>query len=257
MLHNNCSRFTKSDNISPSPCIQLLVYKNKPIRALRQSLESLPTYTIREAATFLAMSANTLFSWYSGSRPILKPSGFIGKIALLSFEDLEEVYKIYLLRSKHSKSMQYLRDALPDARDRSGSDHPLLTHEIDVMDRLALIVPGRGRRKRRAVILGDSSKPDYIPEVVKSWGVRISKDRSEIFPWRYASDDDTSTPVSLNPEIMSGRLVLSGTRIPVNMLWGRALKGERPEEIADDYRLDVTQVRQALSHIDKALPKVA
>jgi uncharacterized protein (DUF433 family) len=233
------------------------MYKNKPTRALRQPLRSLPTYTIREAATFLAMSAGTLFSWYAGVRPILKPSGFVGKVALLSFEDLEEVYKIHLLRSKHRKSMQYLRDALPDARDHSGSDHPLLTHEIDVMDRLALIFPGRGRRKRRAVILGDSTRPDYIPEVVKSWGVRISKDHDEIFPWRYAADDDASMPVSLSPEIMSGRLVLSGTRIPVNMLWGRVLKGEKTEAIAEDYRLDVRQVRQALAHIDKTLPKVA
>jgi uncharacterized protein (DUF433 family) len=203
------------------------------------------------------MSAGTLFAWYAGVRPILKPSGFLGKIALLSFEDLEEVYKIHLLRSKYQKSMQYLRYALPDARDRSGSDHPLLTHEIDVMDRLALILPGRGRRKRKAVILGDRSKADYIPEVVRAWGIRISKHRDEIFPWRYASEDNVSMPVSLNPAVMSGRLVLTGTRIPVNMLWGRALKGETPEEIAEDYRIQSKQVRQALAHIDKALPKVA
>jgi uncharacterized protein (DUF433 family) len=41
------------------------------------------------------------------------------------------------------------------------------------------------------------------------------------------------------------------------MLWGRAIQGEKPEEIAEDYRIDVKQVRQALSHIDKTLPKVA
>jgi uncharacterized protein (DUF433 family) len=233
------------------------VYRNKPIRGPNQPIRSLPTYTIGEAATFLAMSAGTLFSWYAGARPILKPSGFIGNVALLSFEDLEEAYKVHLLRSKHSKSMQYLRDALPDAREKSGSNHPLLTHEIDIMDRLALIFPGRGRRKRKAVVLGDESIPDYIPEVVKSWGLRIARDRDEIFPWRYAAEDDTSTPVSLNPEVMSGRLVLSGTRIPLNMLWGRAIQGEKPEEIAEDYRIDVKQVRQALSHIDKTLPKVA
>ena len=56
---------------------------------------------------------------------------------------------------------------------------------------------------------------------------------------------------------MSGRLVLSGTRIPVNMLWGRTKSGEKVEEIAEDYRIDVTQVRQALAHVDQALPKVA
>jgi uncharacterized protein (DUF433 family) len=220
-------------------------------------LAELPTYTIPEAAVFLAMNERRLQDWYSGERPILKASGRIGNIPLLSFRDLEEAYKVYLLRSKHSKSLQYLRRAMSDARDKTGSDHPLLTHEIDVMERLALIIPGRGRRRRKAITLGDPNMPDYIPEVVKAWGVRISKTRDEILPWRYAAADDTSTPVSLNPEVMSGRLVLRGTRIPVNILWGRMKAGEKVEDIAEDYRLDTRQVRQALAHIDKALPKVA
>jgi uncharacterized protein (DUF433 family) len=233
------------------------VWQNKPIRQSKQPLISLPTYTIPEAATFLAMKWSTLYSWYGGESPILRPSGRMGNVILLSFCDLEEAYKVYLLRSKHSKSLQYLRRAMSEARNLTGSEHPLLTHEIDVMARLALIFPGRGRRKRRAIPLGDSSRPEYIPEVVKAWGVRISITRNEIFPWRYAADDDASTPVSLNPEVMSGRLVLTGTRIPVNMMWGRVRAGEKVEEIAEDYRIDTLRVRQALAHVDKAISKVA
>jgi uncharacterized protein (DUF433 family) len=233
------------------------MFYKKPIRGFGQALVELSTYTIPEAATFLAMNPARLYDWYAGGHPILKASGQIGNVLLLSFRDLEEAYKVYLLRSKHTKSLQYLRIAMSEARSWSGSEHPLLTHEIDVMERLAFIIPGRGKRKRRAIVLGDPSVPDYFPEVVKAWGVRISRGRKEILPWRYASDDDASTPVSLNPEIMSGRLVLTGTRIPVNMLWGRMKTGEKIEDIADDYRIDALQVRQALAHIDKALPKVA
>lgn len=230
----------------------------KPTRQPKQPLAEFPTYTIPEAAAFLAMRKRRLQDWYIGEHPILKSSGSIRNIPLLSFRDLEEAYKVYLLRSKHRKSLQYLRMAMSDAREKTGSEHPLLTHEIDVMERLALIIPGRGRRKRKAITLGDRSVPDYFPEVVKAWGVRISKARNEIFPWRYASKDDTSTPVSLNPEVMSGRLVLSGTRITVNLLWGRMKAGEKVEDIAEDYRINEIQVRQALAHIDeKALPQVA
>jgi uncharacterized protein (DUF433 family) len=217
----------------------------------------LPTYTVPEAAAFLAIGRYRLSEWYAGEHPILKPSGWCGNVMLLSFRDLQEAYKVYLLRSKHQFTLQYLRKAFRDARAESGSEHPLLDAEIDALDRLALIVPGRGRRRRRAVILGDSSRPDYFPEVVKAWGVRVSQTRDEIFPWRFAKDDDESTPVSLNPEVMSGRLVLTGTRIPVNMLWGRRLSGESIESIANDYHLDAHQVRQALMHIERNLPKVA
>lgn len=244
-------------NIQPSTRIEKTLIYKKPILQPKQSLVELPTYTIPEAATFLAMKPARLYDWYAGSHPILRASGNVGNILLLSFRDLEEAYKVFLLRSKHQKSLQYLRKAMSDAREKTSSQHPLLTHEIDVMDRLALIIPGRGRRKRRAITLGDPNMPDYFPEVVKAWGVRISKTGNEIFPWRYASNDDVSTPVSLNPEIMSGRLVLSGTRIPVNILWGRLRAGETAKEIAEDYRLDVLQVRQALTHIDQTLPKVA
>jgi uncharacterized protein (DUF433 family) len=233
------------------------VYKNKPSRALNQPLELLPTYTIPEAATFLAMHSSTLFAWYSGGRPILKPSAVWRGIALLSFRDLEEAYKVYLLRSKYERSLQYLRRAMQHARELTGSNHPLLDHEIDVMQRLALIIPGHGRRKRRAITLGDPSVPDYFPEVVKTWGVRISPNRDEILPWRYANEDDVNTPVSMSPTVMSGRLVLRGTRIPVNMIWGRRLAGERVEVIAEDYRIEPHRVQQALAHIDKTLPKVA
>ena len=249
--------FRRSVNIHLPPSIKITVYHNKPIREPKQALSELPTYTLPEAALFLAMNRGNLYDWYSGERSVLKASGRIGDVLLLSFRDLEEAYKIFLLRSKHRKSLQYLRKAMSDARDKTGSEHPLLTHEIDVMKRLALIIPGRGRRKRKAITLGDPSVPDYIPEVVRAWGIRISKTRDEIFPWRYAAEDETSTPVSLNPEVMSGRLVLRGTRIPVNMLWGRMKAGEKVEDIADDYRIDVKQVRQALAHVDKALPKVA
>lgn len=249
-------RSIRSVNVRLSPRAQFNLFHRKPIREPRQALADLPTYTIPEAAMFVAMRPSRLYEWYAGDNPILRASGHIGSILLLSFRDLEEAYKVYLLRSKHSKSLQYLRKAMSDARKKSGSEHPLLTHEIEVMDRLALIIPGRGTRKRQAIVLGDPNVPDYFPEVVKAWGIRISKTRDEILPWRYASDDD-STPVSLNPEVMSGRLVLSHTRIPVNMLWGRMKSGERVEDIADDYRIDVRQVRQALAHIDKTLPKVA
>jgi uncharacterized protein (DUF433 family) len=231
------------------------VLRNKPTREPDQPLAALPTYTIPEAATFLAMPYSRLHDWYSGRNPVLVPSGVVNGIPLLSFRDLEEAYKIYLLRTQHEKSLQYLRQAFTDARNKTGSEHPLLTHEIDVMRRLALIIPGRGRKKRIAVTLGDPSVPNYFPEVVKAWGVRISKTRDEIFPWRFAAIDRVSTPVSMNPDVMSGRLVLRGTRIPVNFLWGRRLAGEAEESIAADYGIDAKQVRQALIHIDGTLSK--
>ena len=70
-----------------------------------------------------------------------------------------------------------------------------------------------------------------------------------IFPWRFAATDHQSRPVSMNPRIMSGRLVVSGTRIPVSVLLGRKRAGTRVDEIAADYGLDRKIVQQALTQI--------
>ena len=242
------------------------VLRHKPVRQPNQELNTLPTYTIPEAAQALAIPVRTLFAWYRGENPVLKSSGQYGDIALLSFRDLEEVYKIHILRSKSRKyrfSLQYLREAMTEARERSGSAHPFIDHEREIAmffekkkNRLIWSYPGRGRRRRRSIALASPEIAAYIPEVVKVWGERI-KSGKQIFPWRYFATDETTRPVSLDPEVMSGRLVVIGTRIPVEVLWRRKQSGEKPERIARDYGISHRLVQNALSHIEKNAKKAA
>jgi uncharacterized protein (DUF433 family) len=56
--------------------------------------------------------------------------------------------------------------------------------------------------------------------------------------------------VSLDPDVMSGRLVVTGTRIPVSILLRRKLDGEPPEKIAEDYKISADLVKKALQHIE-------
>jgi uncharacterized protein (DUF433 family) len=86
-----------------------------------------------------------------------------------------------------------------------------------------------------------------MKEVADLFAERIEPDKA-IYPWRFAATDK-SRPVSMNPRIMSGRLVVAGTRIPVGVLWGRKRAGVKVEEIAKDYGLDSDTVEKALTHI--------
>jgi uncharacterized protein (DUF433 family) len=237
------------------------VHKNKPVRRPDEPLREFPTYTLAEAAASLALSERTLFDWYAGANPVLKPSALVKGNILLSFRDLEEAYKIYILRTKHDLSLQYLRIAMTDLRNEYNTEHPLLDSgkDLAVFGKLVRNIPGSGRRPRRSVAVGSPETSTFIPEVVKTWGKRIVsiQGRDQIFPWRYFETDKESRPVSIDPEVMSGRLVLTGTRIPVVVLWGRLKAGETIEAIARDYHLAPKQVRQALIHIDKTLEKVA
>jgi uncharacterized protein (DUF433 family) len=242
------------------------VLRQKPVRRRNQEASTLPTYTIPEAAEALAIPVRTLFAWYRGDKPVLKPSGHYGEIALLSFQDLEEAYKVHMLRSQDRKyrlSLQYLRDAMNEARQNFNSDHPFIDHERDLAlffekrkNRLVMSYPGRGRRKRRSHALASPELSGYIPEVIKVWGGRI-KSRKQIFPWKFFETDTTTRPVSMDPEVMSGRLVVIGTRIPVEVLRRRTESGEKPDAIAKDYGISEKLVQNALTHIEKNAKKAA
>jgi uncharacterized protein (DUF433 family) len=224
--------------------------RNKPTRNPGQDLRTVPTFTIPEAATQLAINARTMFSWYDGNDPILKASGSIGLIHLLSYKDIEEAYRLYLLRERFGFSLQFLRRSMRTARTMFHSQHPL--HRADAVKEclkdLVFDKPARGAAPRTITSLGKNPGQQMVEEVVDMFGERIVAGQF-IFPWRFAKTDHDSRPVSMNPNIMSGRLVVLDTRIPVSVLLGGKRSGQSISEVANDYGLDSEIVEKALIHI--------
>jgi uncharacterized protein (DUF433 family) len=223
--------------------------KEKPIRAKGQDIRTLPTYTIPEAAVFLAVNQRTLFSWYKGDEPILKASGNVGLVHLLSYQDLEEAYRVFLLREKYHYSLQFLRRSMHNARCMFKSQHPLQRADAiqKCLSDLVYDQPARGERPRTVTSLGKKPGQQFVAEVVDMFAERIDEGEF-IFPWRFAAEDHQSRPVSINPNIMSGRLVVFGTRIPVKTIVGLKRKGMSASDIANDFSLDVDTVEKAIIH---------
>lgn len=208
-----------------------------------------PTYTIPEASSFLAINTRTLFSWYEGNDPILKASGASGLIHLLSYRDLEEAYRVYLLREKFHFPLQFLRKSMLNARRMFRSNHPLQRVDAvkECLSDLIYDKPARGSKSRTVTSLGQYPGQQVVREVADLFAERIEPENF-IFPWRFAATD-ASRPVSMNPNIMSGRLVVQGTRIPVSALLESRRSGAKIPEIARDYDLDPDIVEKALIHI--------
>jgi uncharacterized protein (DUF433 family) len=233
-----------------------LVPRHKPVPDVGQDLRDIPTYTIPEAAAFLAVPARTMQSWFSRKNHLLRPaSECAGKPALLSFRDLTEAYILQVLRSFYRLPMQSMRHVLENAKAETGLEHPLLDADLRVLfRRLVLKKPARGRRKREFLDLSHGRQL-AMPEVVDVLGQRVLTDSRRgpyrIYPWRFLLKDD-SRPVSLDPDVLSGRLVITGTRIPVRVVLGRKLAGESARQIAADYDIDPDAVQRALEHIEGA-----
>lgn len=221
----------------------------KPARKPGQAVQTVPTYTIPEASAFLAISTRTLFSWYEGDDPILKASGACGPIHLLSYRDLEEAYRVYLLREKFHFPLQFLRKSMLNARSMFRSHHPLQRVDAvkECLKDLIYDKPARGDKPRTVTSLGQNPGQQFVKEVADLFAERIEPEHF-IFPWRFAATDP-SRPVSMNPNIMSGRLVVRGTRIPVSALLESKRSGAKIHEIARDYDLDLEIVEKALIHI--------
>ncbi len=224
--------------------------KHKPVRQRGQDVKTLPTYTIPEAAAFLAIPRRTLASWYEGEEPILKASGHYGLIHLLSYRDIEEAYRVFLLRERFDFSLQFLRLSMRNARRMFRSQHPLQRADAikECLRDLVYDKPARSGKPRTVTSLGKRPGQQLVEEIANMFSERIEAGRF-IFPWRFAATDHTSRPVSMNPNIMSGRLVVIGTRIPVTTLLGQKRTGKNLGDIASDYGLDSLVVQQALTHI--------
>lgn len=225
--------------------------RNKPVRQPGQDIRTLPTYTIPEAAAFLAIPRRTLTSWYEGKESILKASARYGAAHLLSYRDIEEAYRVFLLRERFDFSLQFLRRSMANARRMFRSQHPLQRADAikECLRDLVYDKPARGKNPRTITSLGKCPGQQLVEEVANLFAERIEAGRF-IFPWRFAATDHKSRPVSMNPNIMSGRLVVAGTRIPVNTILGQKRAGQSVGEIAAEFGLDDMIVQQALTHID-------
>ena len=157
---------------------------------------------------------------------------------------------MYLLRGRFDFSLQFLRKSMLNARNMFRSHHPLQRADAvkECLKDLVYDKPARGSNPRTVTSLGQHPGQQIVKEVADLFAERIEANRF-IFPWRFAATDHSSRPVSMNPNIMSGRLVVRGTRIPVCALLESKRSGANIQEIARDYDLDSDIVEKALIHI--------
>lgn len=223
-----------------------------------QDLRDYPTYTIPEAAAYLAIPQRTLYRWISDD-PLWRTAGIDEETHLLSFRDIAQSYFIEFIRHHAHTTTQKARMILERAKQETGSAYPLLHKNIKIVLRHVVFDrPAKGRLPRRVLDL--NQYPQYmITDIVDLFATRFSRNRrgemDRIFPWRFYTPGDESRPVTLDPNVLSGRLVITGTRIPVNVVWDRKEAGEEVPALAKDYGLTEKAITDALRHL--ALRKTA
>ena len=59
--------------------------------------------------------------------------------------------------------------------------------------------------------------------------------------------------LTVDSQVHSGEPVIEGTRVPVSIVVGAVAAGDSAEEVAEEYRITIEDVRAALSYAAKLL----
>lgn len=82
---------------------------------------------------------------------------------------------------------------------------------------------------------------------------RIERDSTgpvKVYPLRRADDRDKS--IVIMPNVASGRPIIAGTGIKVETIWNRYQSGELPEQLSQDYDIDLSGIEKAISYFADA-----
>ena len=176
-----------------------------------------------------------------------------------AFYDVTEAYGLEMRRSHWDFHPRRLRKSLARLRKNSRFERPLLRQELSVIpefQNLVATIPEKGVHVHVDVAHDGNL---VLPEFVKSMGLRITRDSKgkpvRIYPWKESGSEDA--PVSMDTEVMSGELVVTGTRIPAKRIVAKSASGKSAEEIADSYRLDRDLIRKVLLHFEREKPQKA
>jgi uncharacterized protein (DUF433 family) len=189
-------------------------------------------------------------SWFRGDQRIFKPTYERGGSIFLSFFDVTEAYVIETLRTHWDFKPRKLRNIVRFLRKKH--NRPLLRQLGVIKEFQNLVLPSRQKGKIiHTDIAGDENL--VFDEFVKTLAVRIKRDSKGKPVLLYPGDSsiEDSLPVSMDPDVMSGELVVTGTRIPAARIMANYYAGKSADHIADSYRLDRDLIKKVIQHFER------
>jgi uncharacterized protein (DUF433 family) len=221
-------------------------------RALHEGIRDYPTYSIHDAAQILAMPRRTLQGWVY-DKPFFTVAGSSQPQKLLSFKDLAQFYFLQFVRRHARLTDSQARKLLQYTKEITHSEYPLLHENIQVFPKHVFWEHKSRDSKEKRILELVRPKGQYVfQEVVSMFASRVDRDPRglmlRLYPWRLWRSGDERRPVSVDPYVMSGKLVITGTRIPAVIIATRRKQGESVRDIAKDYDLSQRIVTQSLRH---------
>lgn len=211
----------------------------------------IPAYTVSDAAHYLLLPTRTVQSWVQG-RPAIDLKAVIPadpETGLLSFAHLLELHVLAALRREHGVAMRNARSAREWLQEEWGSAHPLIDPSMET-DGTHVFVRKLGR------LINASRRGQYpLEEIITARLKRIVRDPSglavRLYPYtrkQPESQPDQPTLITIDPRVMFGRPVITGTRIPTSAIAGQFYAGDSHETLSAEYGRSQEEIEEAIRY---------
>jgi uncharacterized protein (DUF433 family) len=214
-------------------------------------IRDFPRYSISEAAFYVRVPQSTLYAWTkgqnyhlaSGHRRAFKPLIDLAdkKNGLLSFYNLVEAHILRFTTEDRNLPLQSVRKALDYVHEAFPGPHPLLTHEFESSGN-ELFVTALGM-----TLNATAHGQRVMRDILKQYLALIPRDASglpaRVFP-------RNSKRLAIDPYFSSGKPIVRDRGITASVLWGRHKSGEDFAQIASDYGISASEVKEAIEEYE-------
>lgn len=214
---------------------------------------SIHTYTTGDAARYLRMPKSTIRSWTVGRtyptnegnrhcQPLIAIPA--QKPRLLSFTNLVEIHVLRAIRQTHNIQLDKVRTALDYIEAKLAFAHPL-AHEEFRTDGVDLFI----QRYSNLINVSEDGQT-LLKAALINHLKRIEVDESglatRLYPFTRSRENVSPRLVVIDPSISFGRLVISGTGTPTNIVAERYQAGDSIDDLAQDYKCDRSKIEEAI-----------
>ena len=220
--------------------------------SLSGDIRDAPAYSFPAAARHLGMPAATLRSWVLGrtyrrggelvgTEPLIRAPA--GSRNLISFNNLVEAHVLRALRTKDGIRMAAVREAIDFAEQSLGIARLLLSDELRTSGQDIFL-----DRLSELITLSKSGQL-AMKQMLSAYLKRVDRDDDalpfRLYPLRPAWSGERK-PIVIDPRISFGRPTVAGSGVSTAALVDRVDAGEDLQTLADDYRLSIGQVEDAV-----------
>jgi len=213
----------------------------------------LPAYPVAEAALYVRVAPATLRSWVVGREyptnkgtrrfhPLIRLAD--RQHRLLSFNNLVEAHVLRALRTAHGTPVHAIRKALDYGETSLGINRLLLSREL-YTDKRELFLDHYGQLinlSRSGQLAMRAMLEVHLSRI--EWEASVFPLR--LFPFVRTEGVEAPRHITIDPNVGFGRPILQRRGISTRAIVDRIDAGESVESLAEDYRLEVSEIQEAV-----------